>query len=77
MFGLLKVEQLVSFHLINRTPSKLNSNTIAKTSWQKQPPPFAKVRCLAHRHQKAHKTLLTNEGRVRALEITLERFESY
>jgi len=38
---------------------------------------FAKVRYLAHRHQKAHKTLLTKEGRVRALEIMLERFESY
>jgi len=55
----------------------LNSNTIAKTSWQKHPLLFAKVCGLAHSHLKAHKTLLTKEGRVRALEITLEHFEGY
>jgi len=43
----------------------------------KTPLLFAKVHSLAHRHQKAHKTFLTKEGRVKALEITLERFESY
>jgi len=44
----------------------------------KTPPPFfAKTRCLAHRHQKAHKAILIKEGRVRALEITLEPFESF
>jgi len=75
---LLKVEQLVSFHLINRTPSKLNSNTYCKNLMAKTTPSlFAKVRCLGSKHQKAHNTLLLKEGRVRTLEITLERFESF
>jgi len=43
----------------------------------KTPLLFAKVRCLAHRHQKAHNTLLTKEGRVRALEITLKKVNPY
>jgi hypothetical protein len=32
------------------------------------------VHSLAHTHQKADKSLLTKEGGVRTLEITLERF---
>jgi len=40
------------------------------------PLPFAKVRCLAHMHQKAHNTLLLREGRVGTLEIMLVGSES-
>jgi len=53
----------------------LSSNTGAKTSWQKHPLLFAKVHSLAaHMHQKAHKTLLTKEGRVRMLENNVRTF---
>jgi len=55
----------------------LSSNTVAKTSWQKHPLLFSKMHSLVHRHQKAHKTFWTKEGRVRALEIMLEQFLSF